>query len=73
MTTPSSTPSLANSAADPASASRAGPSTIAAVSGRQFFLADFDFALHLPLRYEDETRITLLRDARDGDLVQIEG
>ncbi|MDO9403125.1 MAG: ATP-dependent DNA helicase RecG [Polaromonas sp.] len=34
---------------------------------------DIDLALHLPLRYEDETRITLLQDARDGDLVQIEG
>ena len=34
---------------------------------------DIDLALHLPLRYEDETRITLLRDARDGDMVQIEG
>ena len=32
-----------------------------------------DLALHLPLRYEDETRITRLRDARDGDAVQIEG
>ena len=31
-----------------------------------------DLALHLPLRYEDETRITALRDARDGDTVQIE-
>ena len=34
---------------------------------------DIDRALHLPLRYEDETRITRLRDARDGDVVQIEG
>ena len=34
---------------------------------------DIDLALHLPLRYEDETRIVLLRDARDGDVVQIEG
>ncbi len=33
---------------------------------------DIDLALHLPLRYEDETRITRLRDARDGDSVQIE-
>ena len=33
---------------------------------------DIDFALHLPLRYEDETRITKLRDAREGDTVQIE-
>ncbi|MDO5690922.1 MAG: ATP-dependent DNA helicase RecG [Pseudomonadota bacterium] len=34
---------------------------------------DIDLALHLPLRYEDETRIVKLRDARDGDTVQIEG
>ena len=33
---------------------------------------DLDLALHLPLRYEDETRITRLRDARDGEVVQIE-
>jgi ATP-dependent DNA helicase RecG len=33
---------------------------------------DIDMALHLPLRYEDETRITLLQDARDGAHVQIE-
>lgn len=31
-----------------------------------------DLALHLPLRYEDETRITRLADARDGDTVHIE-
>ncbi len=33
---------------------------------------DIDLALHLPLRYEDETRITPLQNARDGDMVQIE-
>ena len=33
---------------------------------------DIDLALHLPLRYEDETRITRLADARDGETVQIE-
>jgi ATP-dependent DNA helicase RecG len=33
---------------------------------------DIDLALHLPLRYEDETRIVSLRDAREGDTVQIE-
>ena len=32
-----------------------------------------DLALHLPLRYEDETRIVRLRDAREGDEVQVEG
>ena len=34
---------------------------------------DIDLALHLPLRYEDETRIVTLREARDGQLAQIEG
>jgi ATP-dependent DNA helicase RecG len=33
---------------------------------------DIDLALHLPLRYEDETRITKLRDVREGDTAQIE-
>ena len=33
---------------------------------------DIDLALHLPLRYEDETRITPLASARDGQTVQIE-
>ena len=33
---------------------------------------DIDLALHLPLRYEDETRITRLSEARDGEVVQIE-
>lgn len=33
---------------------------------------DIDLALHLPLRYEDETRITPLRNVRDGDTAQIE-
>nr|WP_312835729.1 ATP-dependent DNA helicase RecG [Comamonas sp.] len=33
---------------------------------------DIDLALHLPLRYEDETRIIALRNARDGEVAQIE-
>ncbi len=32
-----------------------------------------DLSLHLPLRYEDETRIVRLADAREGQTVQIEG
>ena len=32
-----------------------------------------DLALHLPLRYEDETRIVRLSDAREGEVVQVEG
>ena len=34
---------------------------------------DIDLALHLPLRYEDETRVIALRDAREGQSAQIEG
>jgi ATP-dependent DNA helicase RecG len=33
---------------------------------------DIDLALHLPMRYEDETRIVKLRDSREGDTAQIE-
>ncbi len=32
-----------------------------------------DLALHIPLRYEDETHIVKLSEARDGDSAQIEG
>ncbi|MBO9688035.1 MAG: ATP-dependent DNA helicase RecG [Mitsuaria chitosanitabida] len=34
---------------------------------------DIDLALHLPLRYEDETTLAPLGDARDGDTLQCEG
>jgi ATP-dependent DNA helicase RecG len=36
-------------------------------------LRPIDLALHIPLRYEDETQITPLSQAREGDLAQIEG
>jgi ATP-dependent DNA helicase RecG len=32
-----------------------------------------DLVLHLPLRYEDETRIVSIHDALSGDTVQVEG
>jgi len=32
----------------------------------------FDLVLHLPLRYEDETKVTPLKDARPGEPVQVE-
>ncbi|MBT2321634.1 ATP-dependent DNA helicase RecG [Variovorax paradoxus] len=35
-------------------------------------LRDIDFALYLPMRYEDETRIVRLADTRDGDTAQVE-
>jgi ATP-dependent DNA helicase RecG len=34
---------------------------------------DIDLALHVPLRYEDETRLTAIAELRDGDTAQIEG
>ncbi len=34
---------------------------------------DVDLALHLPMRYEDETRITPIASSPDGEPVQIEG
>jgi ATP-dependent DNA helicase RecG len=36
-------------------------------------LRPIDLALHIPLRYEDETQIAVLSDCREGDSVQIEG
>jgi ATP-dependent DNA helicase RecG len=34
---------------------------------------DVDLALHLPLRYEDETRVTPIAALREGDAAQVEG
>ncbi len=34
---------------------------------------DIDLALHLPLRYEDETRLANIGALRDGDTAQVEG
>jgi ATP-dependent DNA helicase RecG len=34
---------------------------------------EMDLVLHLPLRYEDETRLTPLADAREGEAVHVEG
>ena len=36
-------------------------------------LRDIDLALHLPLRYEDETRLTAIASLHDGDVAQVEG
>jgi ATP-dependent DNA helicase RecG len=34
---------------------------------------DIDLALHLPMRYEDETRLTPIRELRHGHAAQVEG
>ena len=40
--------------------------------GKLGLLRDIDLALHLPLRYDDETRLGRLADVRDGDTLQYE-
>ena len=35
--------------------------------------SDFDLVLHLPLRYEDETRLSSISEAAPGNTMQIEG
>ena len=64
-------------AADKAGDKPAAPAKPAASAAQKALqkmglVRDIDLALHLPLRYEDETRITPLRNAREGDTVQIE-
>ncbi|MBO9678660.1 MAG: ATP-dependent DNA helicase RecG [Acidovorax sp.] len=56
----------------PAPAAKAAPSAAQKALQKLGLTRDIDLALHLPLRYEDETRITPLANARDGDTVQIE-
>lgn len=34
---------------------------------------DIDLALHLPMRYEDETQLQRIADTREGQLVQVQG
>ena len=46
--------------------------TLAARLARLGLRTDADFVLHLPLRYEDETRITALIDAQPGVAAQFE-
>ena len=56
----------------PASSSAAAKSPAQKALDKLGLRRDIDLALRLPLRYEDETRITRLADAREGDTVQIE-
>jgi len=47
--------------------------TVAAKLAKLGILRDFDLVLHLPLRYEDETRLTPIAMALSGTPVQVEG
>ncbi len=65
--------------AAPPAAPAAAPASRRGVSGPQRALQrlglvrDIDLALHLPLRYEDETRLTPIAALRDGESAQVEG
>jgi ATP-dependent DNA helicase RecG len=61
---------------DPAGARAAGSaarSGIAAKLARAGLQRDWDYVLHLPLRYEDETRITPIARLVGGEEAQVEG
>jgi ATP-dependent DNA helicase RecG len=51
-----------------------GKASAPALALRRLGLArDIDLALHLPLRYEDETRLVPIASLRDGDVAQVQG
>ena len=56
-----------------ASARSSGSRTVAAKLNKLGIRREFDLVLHLPLRYEDETRVTPIADAPPGLPVQVEG
>ncbi|MCW5634883.1 MAG: ATP-dependent DNA helicase RecG [Rubrivivax sp.] len=57
-------------AAAPASARASGPARAMLKLG---LVRDIDLALHLPLRYEDETRLVPIGTLREGDTAQVQG
>ena len=68
---------MSEPAADPAPAERpvARPPSLSAPQKalrKLGLLRPIDLALHLPLRYEDETRVLPLREVREGEVAQIE-
>ena len=56
----------------PAKAGAAPKSAVQKALAKLGLVSDIDLALHLPLRYEDETHISKLSQAREGDTIQIE-
>ena len=66
---------MTNAAAASSSTPAAGPEK----SGPQRALEKLglvraiDLALHLPMRYEDETRVVPIAELRDGSVAQVEG
>ena len=54
-------------------ATNAGPGAPEQALAKLGLVRDIDLALHLPLRYEDETRIVPIATLADGDTGQVEG
>ena len=63
-------PTRAARATDPTPRGKSAPQRALEKLG---LLRDIDLALHLPLRYEDETRIVPICELHDGSLAQVEG
>ncbi|MBN4688649.1 hypothetical protein H4F37_24710, partial [Escherichia coli] len=61
-------PTAATSSRD--SAPRRDKSAAQRALEKMGLVRDIDLALHLPLRYEDETRLVRLADAREGETAQ---
>ncbi|WP_038202007.1 ATP-dependent DNA helicase RecG [Xenophilus azovorans] len=59
--------------APPQRAPGSGESAVQRALKKLGLVRDIDFALYLPLRYEDETRIVPLASTREGDTAQVEG
>jgi ATP-dependent DNA helicase RecG len=55
------------------SARSSGGRTVAAKLGKLGIRREFDLVLHLPSRYEDETRVTPIANAPPGLPIQVEG
>ncbi|KQW35523.1 ATP-dependent DNA helicase RecG [Rhizobacter sp. Root404] len=56
--------------ASPAAKDKSGPQRALEKLG---LVRPIDFALHLPMRYEDETRLVSIASLRDGSVGQVEG
>ncbi|MGV8824202.1 ATP-dependent DNA helicase RecG [Methylibium petroleiphilum] len=63
-------PQASRSAPPAAAPAKSGPARAMEKLG---LVRDIDLALHLPLRYEDETRVTPIAAAHEGETVQVEG
>jgi ATP-dependent DNA helicase RecG len=63
-------PGMSEAAATPQPATKSAPQKAMEKLG---LVRDIDLALHLPLRYEDETRITPIAALREGEPAQVEG